>query len=104
MARSTDYLLDSEGDLAFSNGDLAFGESDEQHVQDTINAEPGWWKQYPVDGVKIRKYLGGNIDELELKRAVRIELKKDGYRTFPEPLVFFDSNGRLNINPNAKKI
>lgn len=35
------------------DNDIQYALSDTQHVQDTINAAPGWWKENPSDGVNI---------------------------------------------------
>lgn len=45
MAANQDIAL-MHNDLLIRNGDFVIGESDEQHIMDTINAFPGWWKEY----------------------------------------------------------
>ena len=74
-------------------------ESDDQHVTDTINAAPGWWKETPTEGVGIMKYLKGKNSQ-ELSRAIQINLKADGYDSRPD--ISFDANGKLIIDPNVK--
>jgi hypothetical protein len=57
MANRRDYIEDVNGDLLISNGDFAIGNSDEQHIKDTIVAFSGWWKENPSDGVGIDSHV-----------------------------------------------
>lgn len=78
---STDFVL-KNNDLFINpeTGDFLVGESDTQHVQDIINSNVGWWKEFPTLGVGIKKYLGNPGGIQVVKRAVKIHLKSDGYR------------------------
>jgi hypothetical protein len=91
-------LLDNE--LIISNGDFAIAESDTQHIADTINAFPGWWKENPADGVGVFGYYNSAGEEQTLKRAIQIQLSADGYKV-SNPQISIDSNGELTVNPNA---
>ena len=82
------------------NNDIQWVASDVQHVQDTINAAPGWWKESPSDGVNIRAYLNSSGQEQVLSRSISINLQSDLY-IVTNPVVKFDSNGKLYISPNA---
>ena len=62
-------------------GDFLITNSDTQHVQDIINSFAGWWKEFPTIGVGIKKYLGATGGVQVVKRAIKIQLKSDGYRT-----------------------
>lgn len=90
----------SNNDLLCVDGDFAIAESDVQHIDDTINAFPGWWKNFPADGVGIFQYLNSSGQEQTIKRALTINLQSDGY-IVTNPVVFTDAAGRLNIQPNA---
>lgn len=100
MPKAYDYLLDDSGDLLFKDGDLVVGESDHQHIQDTINAEPGWWKEFPTDGVGIRKYLGSNDRQQDIQKQIKVQLQVDGYAFVRPPLVKYDGKN-LRIDANA---
>jgi len=89
-----------DNDLVFENGDFATAESDQQHIADTINAYPSWWKQYPTDGVGIMLYQNSSLGLQKLSRKLKIELEKDGYKV-NNPVIEFAPNGQLNIYPNA---
>ena len=98
-----DYKLDSDGDLLFKNGDWVIAESDQQHIEDTINADVGWWKEFPTDGVAVRNYSNSSNDIAKLSRKIKIELEKDGYKV-DNPIISIDANGQLTINPNATRV
>ena len=98
MENRIDIKLD-DNDLLILNDDLVLVESDDQHIADTINAAPGWWKETPTEGVGIMKYLKGKNSQ-ELSRAIQINLKADGYDS--RPVISFNTNGKLTINPNVK--
>lgn len=89
-----------DNDLVILNDDLVLVESDDQHIADTINAAPGWWKETPTEGVGIMKYLKGRSNQQELSRAIQINLKADGYDS--RPVIALDTNGKLTINTNVK--
>lgn len=91
------------GDLVISNGDFKVGLSDKQHIEDTIIAHAGWWKQYPADGVGLTSYLNGGANLQRLARNIKSQLELDGFIVNPLPTVRFN-NGNLEINPNAYKL
>ena len=103
MARTDIQLVNN--DFVFKNTvvidgvetDLILGDSDAQHIEDTINANAGWWKENYTDGVGIQKYLKSK-NAPELSRSIKIELKKDGYDASP---IITTVNDKLNINPNV---
>ncbi len=95
-----DIQYGDNNDLLVVNNDLVYDISDEQHVEDTINASPGWWKENFADGVGIRSYLKSDGQEQVLARAISIQLQSDLY-TVNNPVVQFGANGILTIQPNA---
>lgn len=87
-------------DIGIQYGDLMIVESDTQHIADTLNAFPGWWKQYPADGVGVFQYLNSAGQQQALKRSMQIQLTADGYKV-SNPQVTIDATGHLTVNPNA---
>lgn len=87
-------------DLLCVNGDIAIAESDVQHIDDTINAFPGWWKNNPQDGVGIFKYLNSDGQEQTIKRSLTLNLQSDGY-IVNNPSVVTGPDGTLTVIPNA---
>ena len=80
-------------------GDFVSAPSDEQHIKDTINAFPGWWKQYPADGIGAMQYLGSAGQVQALARAIKLQLEADGYQV-NNPKISY-AGGQLIINPDA---
>lgn len=95
-----DIQYGDNNDLIVTGNDLVYDVSDEQHVEDTINASPGWWKENFADGVGIRSYLNSDGQAQVLARAITIQLQSDLY-TVNNPIVQFGANGKLTITPNA---
>jgi len=98
MAYRTDIKIDNN-DIVIFNNDLVLVQSDDQHIADTINAAPGWWKQFPVDGVGILNYFKGRNVQQELARSIQINLQSDGYNS--RPLISYDNSGNLIIDTNV---
>lgn len=84
-------------------GDFLIVASDEQHIIDTINAFPGWWKENPSDGVGLFQYENSSGQEQILQRVIKIQLQSDGYQV-SNPIVRRDSSGELIVQPNAIKV
>lgn len=101
MASNLDIAL-FQNDLQIRDGDFIIAESDEQHVADTINAFPGWWKEFPADGVGIFAYLNSSGQEQALARSIKINLTSDGY-IVNNPSILTDEAGLLTVNPNATR-
>ena len=100
MARNFDLAL-KNNDLLIQDGDFVITESDQQHIIDTINAFPGWWKEFPADGVGILRYLRSSGEEQRLCRDVKIQLTSDGYQVGNPKAVTV--NERLTLDPDARK-
>lgn len=101
MASRYDIAIDENGDtLINSSGDIDYVPSDEDHIIDTLNASPGWWKEYPLDGVNVINYSAASSTSLQLlARKIKVELNSDGYQV-RNPIIKI-SGDSLTINPNA---
>lgn len=97
MAR---YDINIDADFINAKNDLQVYESDVDHIQDTIQAFQGSYKENPQDGVEIETYLSSAGQEQTIAREIIVQLKSDKY-IVNNPIVYFDSSGNLNINPNA---
>jgi hypothetical protein len=97
----TRYDMETKnGDVVIVNNDIVWVVSDEQHIQDTINAFPGWWKENFSDGVGVRNFLSSAGQEQTLARLIKIQLEADAYQV-DNPQIQFQPGGQLFINPNA---
>lgn len=94
-----DIQLDVNDDLIIRDNDFVYVSSDAQHVEDTINAFPGWWKENFSDGVGVASFLNSDGQEQILSRLIMIELQSDLYEC--NPSVNFSASGQLEISPNA---
>jgi hypothetical protein len=94
------YDLFFDKDLVIENNDLSYQLSDQQHVEDTINAVPGWWKESFTDGVSIVSYLNSSGQEQVLARSIKIQLESDLY-SVNNPQIKYSPDGKLYVNPNA---
>lgn len=101
MASSYDLKI-LNNDFVFQSGDFVIDVSDQQHVADTINAFPGWWKENPPDGVAVYQYLNSSGKEQEVARKIKLQLTADGYLVSNPDVI--NQNGLMLINPNAIKL
>lgn len=100
MPERFDLQLDDNNALIVKDNDWVFGLSDQQHVKDTINSNPGWWKENFSDGVGVRNYQSGAGQQQVLARSIKQQLESDLYQV-GIPFVQYNSDGTLIVNPNA---
>ncbi len=93
-------LVDNDIYIDPVSGDFVVVISDEQHVEDTINAFPGWWKQNPADGVGVWAYANSSGQNQVLARNILQQLQSDGYQS-AGPIITQNSDGVLVVNPNV---
>lgn len=94
-----DVLYSTNG-LRVENNDLVYDKSDDQHIEDTINAAPGWWKENYPDGVDIRRFLNSSGQEQVIARKIKIQLGSDLYVNC-SPAIKFTTSGELLVKPNV---
>ncbi|CAI9429696.1 DUF4313 domain-containing protein [Candidatus Ornithobacterium hominis] len=81
MNSRRDIQVDALGELIFRNGDFLIEESDMQHVEHIVIAQPGEYKQHPTLGFGVQNYLKTNTKPVRFKRDLRIQLNYDGYQS-----------------------
>lgn len=74
-----DILRADEGDLVIQNGDFLIGESDQQHILDILDLQPGEVKEFPMVGFGAINYIKRIITADEFKRDLKLQLNYDGY-------------------------
>lgn len=77
-----DILLDDDHDLLIENGDFKIGFAEDQNISLILLSEKGSWRQSPLTGVGLAKYLNAPFaprDLDDLKQAIKIQLQLDGY-------------------------
>ncbi len=90
-----DFLLDSDGDLLFTNGDLSIGDSDNQHIFDIITCFTGSFKENPQLGSGVMQFIKSENP----KKGVNVilqQLQSDGYQVSNVSLKI--NNGNLVID------
>lgn len=75
MAAMIDLLLDEDFDLMVKEGDFALGDGTEQHKACLLLAHKGHYKQHPVVGVGLTRYLNdaGSDPESEIELQWRLD-------------------------------
>ena len=69
----------TDNDLEFNNGDFIITNSDQQHIEDIVEAYTGSYKEFPLLGVGIRQYINAAGAQAELQSIIRLQLEADGY-------------------------
>lgn len=100
MAIFKDIITDSDFDLEIINGDLAVLESDAQHIDHIITADKGHFRQFPLVGVGIEKFLNHSTTEQEIRQAIKLQLEADGFMVGTIKVV----GQNIEINAERKQI
>lgn len=95
------YDIDFDLTYIAAQNDFKWVASDMQHIEDTIAASQGEWKENPSDGVAISNYLNSSGQENKLARITMVQLQKDMYQC-NNPLVSYAPDGTLTLNPNIE--
>lgn len=78
-----DFIIDDDFDIIISNGDIAVDKSNDQRALLILHTAAGEWKQHPLIGVGINKYLNssktGNIINA-LNSDIRKQIEADGLK------------------------
>lgn len=99
MARK-DIAIGDDGDLVIKDGDFVIAPSDQQHIEDIIQAQPGWWKEFSQVGVGIDDYQQSTGKMAEIASKIKLQLQADGY-IVENPNITQAPDGTLTIQPNA---
>lgn len=89
-----DVLDDENGDMMIVDNDIVIGEADNDYANDIIISAPGDFKETPTLGVFIQRFLQGPFDISTIEKAVREQLRADGY---PNARVTRNASGQINI-------
>lgn len=95
---ANDILLDDSYDLMIENGDFKIGFSEDQHISLILLSDKGSWRQSPLSGVGLIKYMNGPFtarDLDDLKQAIKIQLQLDGYNDSEIQITSFED---INIS------
>lgn len=84
-----------DADFILSVDDFSGGEADNDIIRSIIVSSPGHWKEFPLIGVSIWKYLQGTQSAQVLQRNIRQQLTSD---IFPKPWIDVTKFPIISIN------
>lgn len=67
-------------DIVIVDGDLKIIESDQQHIEHILRANPGHFYQHPTLGIGVDDNKLGSINPQVLKQQIQQNLEADNYR------------------------
>jgi len=89
-----DVLL-NDFDLIFAKGDLVVGESTEQNQALLLMTNAGEWRESPMVGVGLSRFLNDETDGAALAASVKIAFEQDGMRV---SRVFAAANQTIQVD------
>lgn len=100
-----DFEIDNTYDLVIKDGDFAVSESNEADIDLILNSEKGNWKQWPLVGFGVKKYLEAAHSRASLdkmKRDIQLQLQADGFRVSEVKIMM--ANGEIqNISIDGER-
>lgn len=72
-----DFLLDDNNDLKIINGDFDIGESEMQEVGLILQSTQGEWKEFPLLGPNLFRFIKAKTNKAEIEREVSLHLGMD---------------------------
>lgn len=81
--------------------DFKLGEADNNYIEYILMSSPGHWKEFPIVGVSIYKYLQGTQSPQVLKRNIEVQLRND---IFKKPSVDASKFPIIKINGTQFKL
>lgn len=76
-----DIILDDNNELLIRNGDLVIDDASKQHIALLLLCNQGDFKQYPLTGIGIMRYLNSPMNatlKAKLYREIKIQLEDNG--------------------------
>lgn len=74
-----DILTGIDNEIEFANGDFLIGTSDDQHVQDILQAEPGHYTNAPLLGAGLYSRINSPFIPAIEEANIRTQLLADGF-------------------------
>lgn len=103
MANFKDIITDENGDIEIINGDINVDLSDSQHIDFIVTADKGQFRQFPLVGVGLRRYINGPFNAQEIRQAIKLNLESDGYNV-RKVSIANNGTGSINIDATRKNI
>lgn len=81
MANNWDILLDENNEILITNGDLVISDASQQHVELLLLSNKGDFKQFPLTGIGLMRYLNAPLNnelKTQLYRDIKLQLDDNG--------------------------
>lgn len=76
-----DILLSNSQELqADANGDFVTGDATNNIISYILQAAPGHYKEFPLVGVGILKYLNSTASSVKIANAIQVQLTADVFK------------------------
>lgn len=72
-----DILLTDSNDIKILNGDFDIGESEMQEVGLILQSTQGEWKEFPLLGPNLFRFIKAKTNKAEIEREVSLHLGMD---------------------------
>ena len=72
-----DILLTDSNDIKIINGDFDIGESEMQEVGLILQSTQGEWKEFPLLGPNLFRFIKAKTNKAEIEREVSLHLGMD---------------------------
>ena len=99
-----DFTVDDTGDLDFSNNDFKIESNELGHIESVLLAHKGEWKQYPMIGVGISKYLNSPLSptiRVRLEKEIKLQLESDLFKNI---FVEVNESGVVNVKADRNEL
>lgn len=87
-------ILINDGDLDIKDGDFVIGPSEEQEIDFIIRSQKGEWRQWPLIGFGVIKWIRSVFRSSAFKQQLDTELRQDG---FSEVDIQFGDQGKFRV-------
>lgn len=98
-----DIALDADGDLRIVNGDFVLEESDQMHIEHIVESDKGNWRETPLQGVGIVRFLNSDHtikNKGQLVRKIRLQLAYDNLEILKLEIL---KNSQISIEAKRTK-
>jgi len=69
-----------DDDLVIIDGSFDKSNSTQQRIQDLLFSSPGYYKQSPLIGADLKRYINASASTVEIERNVRMSLVADSIK------------------------
>ena len=87
-------LIDMDGDIMVRSGGVIIGDNTQDCIERVLMAEKGEFKEYPILGAGLSKWVKSTNKTKSIKREIAIQL---GYLGYEGAKAEINDSGKLNI-------